>query len=64
MQQLGIPADYAQVLAQLDTAIKDGKEERLNDVVLKVTGHMPRKFNDFVHECIKKGVWEKKQIYE
>lgn len=61
---MGIPADYAQVLAQLDIAIKDGKEERLNDVVLKVTGHLPRKFNDFVQECIKKGVWEKKQINE
>ena len=56
MQQFGVPADYSRALAQMDTGIKEGKEARLNDVVLKVTGQAPRTLNDYVNECIKKGV--------
>jgi festuclavine dehydrogenase len=53
-------SDYARMLASLDTAIKDGKENRLNDVVLKVTGHPPKKFETYLGECMEKGVWDKK----
>jgi len=54
----GLPGDYARILAQLDTAIKNGEEERLNDVVLQVTGRKPKTFEEFVNECAEKGVWE------
>ncbi|TVY68925.1 Agroclavine dehydrogenase, partial [Lachnellula suecica] len=33
MKGFGIPGDYADMLAQLDTAIREGKEERLNGTV-------------------------------
>jgi festuclavine dehydrogenase len=59
MASYGIPDDYARLLAQLDTAIKNGAEERLNSVVLDVTGRVPRKFEDFVESCVEKGVWVK-----
>jgi festuclavine dehydrogenase len=60
MEQWGIPPDYARMLAGLDTAIKDGKENRLNDVVLKVTGHPPKKFEVYLGECTAREVWDKK----
>jgi festuclavine dehydrogenase len=56
----GLPGDYARILAQLDTAIKNGEEERLNDVVLQVTGRKPKTFEEFVNECVEKGVWEQR----
>ena len=55
-----IPDDFARMLAALDTAIKDGKENRLNDVVLKVTGRPPKKFKVYLGECMAKGIWDKK----
>ncbi|CZR54317.1 related to nucleoside-diphosphate-sugar epimerase family protein [Phialocephala subalpina] len=55
-----MPEDYANLLAGLETVIKNGGEERLNDVVLKVTGHEPRGLEDFVDEWVGKGVWDKK----
>ena len=60
MEQFGVPSDYALLLAGLDTAIKDGKEERLNDVVLNITGHSPKRFEAYLGECVEKGVWDKK----
>lgn len=56
-----LPEDYAKLLAGLETVIKDGGEERLNDVVRKVTGEEPRRLEDFVDEWAKKGIWDKKQ---
>jgi festuclavine dehydrogenase len=56
-----LPAEYARLLAQLDTAIKNGAEERLNTVLLDVTGRKPRKFLDFVDSCVENGVWVKKE---
>ena len=60
MEQWGIPPDYAKMLAGLDTAVKDRKENRLNDVVLRVTGHPPKKFEVYLEECVARGVWDKK----
>ncbi len=54
-----MPEDYAKMLAELETVIKNGGEERLNDVVLKVTGRKPKRLEDFVDECMKKGIWDK-----
>jgi len=55
-----MPEDYAKMLAELETVIKNGGEERLNDVVLNVTGREPKRLEDFVDECAKKGIWDKK----
>lgn len=60
MTNFGIPGDYASLLAQLDTAIKNGEEERLNSVILDVTGREPIRFQEFVERCVEKGVWMKK----
>jgi festuclavine dehydrogenase len=60
MTNFGIPGDYARLLAQLDTAIKNGEEERLNRVILDVTGREPTRFQEFVERCVEKGVWMKK----
>jgi hypothetical protein len=55
-----MPSDYAKMLAGLDTAIKEGKEDRLSDVVLNVTGRPPKKFEVYLGECVPRGVWDKK----
>jgi ergot alkaloid biosynthesis protein len=44
----GIPADYAALLVMLDVAIRGGAEDRVTDVVLRVTGRPPRSFADFL----------------
>ncbi|KAK1973666.1 agroclavine dehydrogenase [Colletotrichum cereale] len=51
----GLPKEYAPVLATLDTIIKNGGENRMNDVVQIAIGKTPRKFRDYVEE--KKAVW-------
>lgn len=51
----GIPDQYAKLLASLDTAISQGMENRLNNVVLNVTGGQPKSFMDFVEE--NKAAW-------
>lgn len=43
----GIPDDYAAMLAGMDTAVANGVEDRLNDVVENVTGRAPRTFREF-----------------
>ena len=59
MQNFGIPADYARILAELDTYIKEGKEARMNDTIYRVTEKTPRKMSDFVEECIQSRKWVK-----
>ncbi|OAS99920.1 ergot alkaloid biosynthetic protein A, variant [Blastomyces dermatitidis ER-3] len=54
---LGIPQDYAQMLAVLETNIKNGEEDRMNDDVEKVTGKGPRRFRDFSEAS--SGCWVK-----
>ncbi|RYP86587.1 hypothetical protein DL770_004886 [Monosporascus sp. CRB-9-2] len=49
-QGFGMPAQYAVILAAMDTAVKNGSEDRLSDVVLQVTGRPPRRFRDFAEE--------------
>ncbi|XXH05973.1 hypothetical protein Hte_012417 [Hypoxylon texense] len=52
----GIPAEYAGVLAAMETAIKHGSEEKhVSDAVEAVTGREPRRFRDFVEA--NKSVW-------
>jgi hypothetical protein len=42
----GIPSPYAAFLVSLDLAIRDGAEDRVTDVVQRVTGRAPRAFGD------------------
>ncbi|KAI3535709.1 AFUA_2G17970 family ergot alkaloid biosynthesis protein [Colletotrichum filicis] len=51
----GMPRDYAEMMGGLDTAIKNGSEDRTNSVVLAVTGKQPKKFRDFAER--NKAVW-------
>lgn len=51
-----MPGDYAKMLAELETVIKNGEEERLNVVVVKVTGREPRGLEESLDEIVRKGV--------
>ncbi|KAI1643277.1 NAD(P)-binding protein [Daldinia loculata] len=52
---VGLPAEYAAVLASMDTAVRHGSEELTSDAVRATTGRDPRAFRDFVEE--NKGTW-------
>lgn len=60
LHSIGIPEDYARILAQLDTHIAEGKEEIQNNTIFEVTGKQPVRLEDFIHECIAKRIWVKK----
>ena len=47
---MGVPAHTANMLGELDTGIKNGMEDRLNDTVLKVTGSSPMTFREFAEK--------------
>ncbi|RAL15197.1 festuclavine dehydrogenase easG [Aspergillus homomorphus CBS 101889] len=48
LEATGMPPDDATMLAGMETMIKEGAEERLNDVVQQVTGAGPMSFDQFV----------------
>ena len=52
---LGVPADYAPILAGMDVAISKGSEARLDDAVERVTGRKPKSFQTFAEEA--KAAW-------
>ncbi|KAH8682273.1 hypothetical protein BX600DRAFT_448127, partial [Xylariales sp. PMI_506] len=54
-RSFGMPLDYAGMLAKLDTLIKEGAENRVNDVVVSVSGKRPRSFREFV--AAKRDTW-------
>lgn len=58
-ENTGFDADLVNALAAMDTAIRNGAEEMLNDVVLKVTGKKPKTLEVWVDEVVGTGVWEK-----
>lgn len=60
MMKSGLDEDFACCLAQLDTAVKEGKEERLNDVVSRITGRDPKRLEAYIQECVERGVWAKR----
>lgn len=47
-ESFGIPADFAAVLASLDTMIAQGAEDRVTHEVERLTGAKPRNFEDFL----------------
>ena len=54
-QSFGMPEDYSKFMSFMDTNIKHGSEDRLNDVVLSVTGKQPNVFRDFAEAA--KATW-------
>ena len=51
-----LPEYFAKFLTHLEVMTAEGMEERTNDVVEKVTGRPPVRFEEFVEE--NKGGWE------
>ena len=49
---LGLPGEYAAMLASMDTAIAHGAEDRTTDAVLRVTGQAPQSFASFAHDSV------------
>jgi hypothetical protein len=46
-QSFGMPEDYSKLMSAMDATVKNGAENRTNDVILAVTGSVPKKFKDF-----------------
>jgi ergot alkaloid biosynthesis protein len=44
----GMPAEFAELLAGMDSAIAEGAEDRTTDTVQRLTGRPPRSFRTFV----------------
>ncbi|MBL1421822.1 MAG: ergot alkaloid biosynthesis protein [Alphaproteobacteria bacterium] len=55
-QGFGLDLDYAKMLSEMDTVIKDGVEDRTTDSVLNITGKPPISLEAFVLKNI--GVWQ------
>ncbi|KAI1214328.1 putative ergot alkaloid A [Annulohypoxylon truncatum] len=55
LESTGMPTEDAEMLAEMDIAIKNGAEDRLNHVVEEVTGTLPLSFRDFAVR--EKEVW-------
>ncbi|KAM0271687.1 hypothetical protein ACHAQH_008973 [Verticillium albo-atrum] len=51
----GMPTGYAEMMAALELQIKNGSEDRTNDVVFELTGREPRKFRVMAEQ--RKEVW-------
>lgn len=45
---IGVPEDYASILAAMDQAIANGSENRVTDEVAQITGSPPRSFQSFL----------------
>lgn len=46
----GLPADYAEFLVTILGFFKAGYAERVTDAVARITGHAPRRFEDYARE--------------
>ena len=52
----GVPEHYAKFLTALEVSAAGGSEDKMNDVVEKVTGRAPKNFDSFAQE--NKTVWQ------
>ncbi|KAI0848997.1 putative ergot alkaloid A [Daldinia vernicosa] len=57
LESTGMPTEDAKMLAEMDSMVKDGVEERLNHVVEEVTGTPPVCFKDFAVRNRAAWVW-------
>lgn len=62
MQTSGIEEDFARLLAQLDTVVREEKEERLGGDFERLLGRKAVKFVDWVEKCKERGIWERVQV--
>jgi uncharacterized protein YbjT (DUF2867 family) len=51
----GFPAALAQLLCQMETKVRQGSEDRTNDVVTQLTGRKPKTLREYVEE--NKAAW-------
>lgn len=56
----GLPANYAPILAAMDTAIAGGSEERLSPAVEQILGRSPRSFSAFAEGAA--AAWKKPEV--
>ncbi|KAK6953948.1 hypothetical protein Daesc_003910 [Daldinia eschscholtzii] len=56
-ESTGMPVEDARMLAEMDSMVKNGVEERLNHVVEEVTGTPPVSFKDFAVRNRSAWVW-------
>lgn len=54
----GLPVTEARFVADLFTALFDGRNETTTEGVQRALGREPREFRDFVHETAEIGVWD------
>jgi uncharacterized protein YbjT (DUF2867 family) len=55
----GVPAEEAGFVAELFTALFDGRNAATTDGVQRALGRAPREFRDFVHQTAGTGVWDR-----
>ena len=55
-KEAGLREPVAELVATLEDITSQGVEERMNDVVEKVTGRKPKSFDDMIGENL--GVWQ------
>lgn len=55
-KEAGLREPVAELVATLEDFTSQGVEERMNDVVEKVTGRKPESFDDMIGENL--GVWQ------
>jgi uncharacterized protein YbjT (DUF2867 family) len=53
----GVPADFANQLTQLFTAVLDGRNSQVTDGVRRALGREPRDFADYARNTAASGVW-------
>lgn len=56
-ERFGMPHQYAELLASLDTAIANNSEARLTDEVERITGRTPHSFANFAREA--RSAWKR-----
>lgn len=57
----GVPVEEAAFVAELFTALFDGRNAATTDGVQRALGRPPREFRDYVHDTARTGVWDRAQ---
>lgn len=60
MVEGGVEENLANVLEELDTAVKRGEEARLGGDLECVVGESGEEFEEYVEECARSGIWDVK----
>jgi hypothetical protein len=57
MLEQGVPAEFANPLAELIATVLDGRNAYLSDGVRRALGREPRDFSDFARDAAASGAW-------